>query len=58
MINPVLSFIKAFRLKGDNETLKGIAAERFSSAAVESAKAMLWNSCDSHLLNGGLEFHN
>ena len=58
LINPVLSFIKAFRLKGDNETLKGIVVERFSSAAVESAKAMLWNSCESHLLSGGLEFHN
>ena len=38
--------------------LKGIVVERFSSAAVESAKTMLWNSCESHLLSGGLEFHN
>ena len=58
LINPVLSFIKAFRLKGDKETLKGIVVERFSSAAVESAKTILWNSCESHLLSGGLEFHN
>ena len=49
LVDPVLSFIKAFHLKGDNETLKGIVIERFSNAAVESAKALLWGSCENCL---------
>ena len=57
LVDPVLSFIKAFRLKGDNETLKGIVIERFSNAAVESAKALLWGSCENCLLSAGLVFH-
>ena len=58
LVDPVLSFIKAFRLKGDNETLKNIVIERFSNAAVDSAKALLWENCDKCLLNAGLVFHN
>ena len=57
VVDPVLSFIKAFRLKGDNETLKGIVIEYFSNAAVESAKALLWGSCENCLLSAGLVFH-
>ena len=32
LVDPVLSFIKAFRLKGDNETFRNVIMERFSSA--------------------------
>ena len=41
IVDPVLSFIKAFRLKGDNETLRNVIMERFSSADIEKAKKLL-----------------
>ena len=31
IVDPVLSFIKAFRLKGDNESLRNVIMEHFSS---------------------------
>ena len=57
IVDPVLSFIKAFRLKGDNETLRNVIMERFSSADVEKAKKLLWEVCEGLLLGAGLEFH-
>ena len=39
IIDPVLYFIKAFRLKGDNETLRNVIMERFSSADVEKQRS-------------------
>ena len=43
LANAVLFFIKAFRLKGDNESLKGIVIERFSDVAEDTAKKLLWD---------------
>lgn len=40
LVDPVSSFIKAFRLKGDNEKLKGIVIERFSNSAVETREVV------------------
>ena len=57
IVDPVLSFIKAFRLKGDNETLRNVIMEHFSTADVEKAKKLLWEACEGRLLGTGLEFH-
>ena len=57
LVNSVLSFIKAFRLKGDVATLKRVVSERFSYAAVESAKKDLWSFCQEKLLAANLAFH-
>ena len=58
LVNPVLSFIKAFRLKSDMDTLKRVAADRFSCTAVDSAKKDLWNFCSEELLTANLPFHS
>ena len=58
LANAVLSFIKTFRLKGDNESLKGIVIERFSDVAVDTAKKLLWDVCKDQLVSAGLSFHS
>ena len=45
IVDPVLSFIKAFRLRGDVDSLKRIIVDHFSSSSVEAAKRSLWGSC-------------
>ena len=45
LVDTVLSFIKAFRLKANNTCLRRVVGERFSSEAVELAKNTLWNTC-------------
>ena len=42
---PVLAFIKAFRLRGDMNALKQAALSRFSIPMLASAKKALWESC-------------
>ena len=41
LVNSILSFIKAFRLRSDKDSLKRVVADRFSSADVDSAKRAL-----------------
>ena len=55
--DPVLTFVKAFRLKGDTNSLKRLAYERFSSEFVERAKKALWDLCGSSLEAASLPFH-
>ena len=45
LVNPVLSFIKAFRLKSDKDNLKRAACSRFSGAAIDNAKKDFWRFC-------------
>ena len=56
LVDNVLSFIAAYRLKGDTDSLKKIVVERFSND-VEAAKRLLWDYCSSDLLAKGLVFH-
>ena len=57
LVDAVLSFIKAFRLKGDNDSLKLAVSERFSPKEVESGKKHLWDNCVGVLEANGLAFH-
>ena len=50
LVNSVLSFIKAFRLMSDKDSLKRVVADRFSSADVDSVKRAFWNFCHDVLL--------
>ena len=56
LVNSVLSFIKAFRLKGDKRSLISVVADRFSSSAVDNAKKDLWNFCSDKLIAANLPF--
>ena len=57
LINSVLCFIKAFRLKRDNHSLKRLVSERFSSNAVFEAKRAIWDFCKDELETADLAFH-
>ena len=41
LVDPVLSFVKAFRLRGDKDSLKKLVCERFSD------ELALWEVCGS-----------
>ena len=56
IIDPVLAFIKAFRLRGDRESLRLAACSRFDTVMVSAAKKKLWESCSSDLRESGLTF--
>ena len=57
LVNPVLAFIKAFRLQGDIVTIKRSVCEKFPSEVVEMAKKALWDHCGSVLEAASLPFH-
>ena len=57
LIDPVLAFIKAFRLKGDNVKLKQAVISRFDSLSLSTAHRLLWDTCGSDLELLGLSFH-
>ena len=57
LIDPVLAFIKAFRLRGSSENLKMAALSKFDSIVMSKAKEALWDSeCSSLLTKAGLCF--
>ena len=57
LMNAALSFIKAYRLKGDNVSLKKSVCDHFSSEDVELAKKVLWDHCKHDLEAAGLVYH-
>ncbi len=54
IVDPILAFIKAYRLKGDNESLKKVISDRFDISALEEAKRKLWGDCEHALSEEGL----
>ena len=57
VVDPVLAFIKAYRLKGDTDSLRRVVNDCFSSAHVENAKHLLWDSCSQLLEEVNLSFY-
>jgi len=55
---PVLAFIKAFRLRGHVTALKQAALSRFSVPMLFNAKKSLWKFCDADLLSAGCAIHS
>ena len=58
LVSPVLAFVKAFRLKGDNENLKSALASRFDAGVVSSAVRALWDFSGSDLSRLGFVYHS
>ena len=58
LVDAVLSFIKAFRLKGDHGSIKRIVGERLSSESVDKAKKLLWDYSKTTLESNRLCYHN
>ena len=56
MVDPVLSFVKAFGLRGDKDSLKKLVCERFSSELVACDKRPLWEVCGSAFEAASLPF--
>ena len=53
---PVLAFIKAFRIWGDQNALKQAALSRFNISMLASAKKALWECCNDDLTMLDLPF--
>ena len=51
LCNPVLAFIKAFRLRGSVDSLKRAALSKFDSVLLCKAKRELWESDCSTILS-------
>ena len=49
LIDPVLAFIKAYRLRGDSAGLKQSVCSSFDSSALSSAHKHLWDYCSKEL---------
>ena len=45
IVDALLSFVKAYCLKGDKNSLKVKLCEHFSGGSISSAKKLLWDSC-------------
>ena len=43
--NPILAFVKAHRLRGDNDTLRSFLLEKFDYLSLSSALRELWEFC-------------
>ena len=57
LCDPVLAFIKAFRLRGSSSNLKLAALSKFDSVVMCKAKKALWDSdCSSLLTVAGLSY--
>ena len=57
LIDPVLAYIKAYRLKGDSAGLKQSVCSSFDSSALSSAHRRLWDYCSKELEQLGLPYH-
>lgn len=57
LVDPVLAFIKAFRLRGDSDGLRQSVTERFDTSSLVDAKKRLWDECSGDLGSAGLFFH-
>ena len=57
LCDPVLAFVKAFRLRGSVDSLKRSALSKFDATLMLKAKKALWDSaCSEALLAAGLPF--
>ncbi len=57
LVNAVLAFIKAFRLREDRDGLVQSVTERFDAGSLAEAKKLLWDKCKSELEGADLSFH-
>ena len=57
LISSTLSFIKAYKLKGDNGSLQRRVCDLFSPEKDNRAKTLLWNHCKQDLEAAGLHYH-
>lgn len=56
IVNAVLAFVKAYRLKGDVCSLKAAVLDKFDSFLVESAKKELFSACKDCLQASGIVY--
>lgn len=57
VVDPVLAFVKAFRLRGSTANLKRTALSKFDDGLMSKAKRALWDSaCAEALTEAGLAF--
>ena len=57
LIDPILAFIKAYRLRGNISNLKQLVASHFDISSLTDAQKLLWDHCGELLKELGLSFH-
>ena len=58
LIDPVLAFIKAYRLRGSTECLKSAATSKFDDVLMCKAKKSLWDAREDVLSAAGLAYQS
>ena len=58
LIDPVLAFIKAYRLHGSTECLKSAATSKFDDVLMCKAKKSLWDAREDVLSAAGLAYQS
>ena len=58
LIDPVLAFIKAYRLKGDKLGLKQAVLSTFDPTSLRSSHKLLWDFCRDDLQQTGLTYYS
>ena len=58
LIDPVLAFIKAYRLLGSTECLKSVATSKFDDVLMCKAKKSLWDAREDGLSAAGLVYQS
>ena len=56
IVNPVLTFLKAFPLTGDKDSLKSRTHECFSGSSLSEAMKLLRNCCSQSFVPLGLQY--
>ncbi len=58
LANPVLAFVKAFRLKGDSSRLSSLLTDKFSVTQLVDALKDLWAYCHADLVRLDFAYHS
>lgn len=57
LVNPLLAFVKAYKLRGDNLGIKQAVLSSFDEVSIASAYRILWDSCKAQLEHLGMQYH-
>ena len=58
IVNPILAFVKAFKMKGDATSLASVLANSYSANHIDEALKALWATCHVDLKRLGFNYHS
>ena len=57
LVNPILAFVKAYKLRGDSANLSSTLSAKFDACTVDEALKSLWAFCHADLARLGFTYH-